>query len=156
MVSKSRLFKDETPGEGRVIFDKGVKIKKKENEIRIARWLVRKYGGEYKILNESKNLKWKTPDILRNNAALIEVKIISGETSFKNRLGEATQQLLYKYNKIAKISKKIIVLEVKDGVEVSIQKLRHEMVLRFAGKGMSEISAAIIKYGDRMTIVSRK
>lgn len=153
MVSRNRLFKDETPGKGRIVFDKGVKIKKKEDEIRIARWLIGKYGGEYKILNESKNLRRKTPDILRNNTVLIETKTVSSETSFKNRLDEAIDQLSYKYNKIAKISIKYVVLEMKGTAKVTDRELRKVAKLKMEGKNVSEITGVILKRGNRSIIL---
>ena len=156
MASKIKLFKDETPGIGKVVFDKGVKVKNKETEIRIAKWLIEKFGGEYRVLNESKIYRRRTPDLMRNNSVLIEIKTASTIISFKNRLGDSMEQLRYKNNKMAKISRKIALVEVSFPIERSrIKDIKKEITLRLKGNDASEIDTVLVK-GVKKSYIFRR
>ena len=153
MASKIKLFKDETPGIGKVVFDKGVKVKNKETEIRIAKWLI---GGEYRVLNESKIYRRRTPDLMRNNSVLIEIKTASTIISFKDRLGDSMEQLRYKNNKMAKISRKIVLVEVSFPIERSrIKDIKKEIILRLKGNDASEIDTVLVK-GVKKSYIFRR
>jgi len=156
MASKIKLFKDETPGIGKVVFDKRVKVKNKETEIRIAKWLIEKFGGEYRVLNESKIYRRRTPDLMRNNSVLIEIKTASTIISFKNRLGDSMEQLRYKKNKMAKISRKIALVEVSFPIERSrIKDIKKEITLRLKGNDASEIDTVLVK-GVKKSYIFRR
>lgn len=53
-----------TPGKGTIIYDKGYVTKNHQGEIRMADWLHKTFGGEIKLLAESKAQGGKTPDFL--------------------------------------------------------------------------------------------
>lgn len=140
------LLKRKQPKIGKIVTNKNTSVKNKQFEIQAAKWLISQYGGNYIILSESKIPNIKTPDLLRNGNELFEIKKFTTMTSYKNRLSEAIKQLLYKYNKIAKINSKfVLMISEKTPSSLSRQEIIKETRLRLSGQEMSEITGVIVK-----------
>ena len=93
---------------------------------------------------------------MRNNSVLIEIKTASTIISFKNRLGDSMEQLRYKNNKMAKISRKIVLVEVSFPIERSrIKDIKKEIILRLKGNDASEIDTVLVK-GVKKSYIFRR
>ena len=93
---------------------------------------------------------------MRNNSVLIEIKTASTIISFKNRLGDSMEQLRYKNNKMAKISRKTVLVEVSFPIERSrIKDIKKEIILRLKGNDASEIDTVLVK-GVKKSYIFRR
>lgn len=113
-MARKKLFKSERPGHGKIFFDKGVKYGDKVHEVEAIKWMIKRYGGEYRVLAESKEPGVRTPDAARNGSELIELKAPSTLGALENRLREAFDQLAYRNNHIAKASARVVVISAQE------------------------------------------
>lgn len=81
-----------TPGQGTVTFEDGYKVKGHQNEIRMAHWLRDTFGGNIKLLAESKVQGDKTPDFLWDGRCW-ELKGATSKNSIDRAVREASKQI---------------------------------------------------------------
>ncbi len=81
-----------TPAQGTVICEDGYKVKVHQSEISMANWLYRTFGGDIKLLNESKEPGDKTPDFLWNGRYW-ELKGVTTKNSVDRAVREAAKQI---------------------------------------------------------------
>lgn len=80
------------PGRGTITYEYGYKRKVHQDEIRMADWLHRTFGGDIVLLKESKEPGDKTPDFLWNNL-LWELKGATSKNSVDRAIREASKQI---------------------------------------------------------------
>lgn len=81
-----------TPGRGTVTYEDGYVVKTHRNEIKMADWLHRTFGGDIRLLKESKEPGGKTPDF-RWNGRGWELKGVSSKNSVDRAVREAAKQI---------------------------------------------------------------
>lgn len=80
------------PGQGAVTYDNGYKTKGHQAEIDMAHSLHRAFGGDIKLLAESKEQGDKTPDFLWNGRCW-ELKGVTSKSSIDRAVREAAKQI---------------------------------------------------------------
>lgn len=80
------------PGQGTVIYEDGYQIKGHSDEVKIADWLHRTFGGDIVLLKESKEPGDKTPDFMWKNH-LWELKGVTSKNSIDRAVREAAKQI---------------------------------------------------------------
>lgn len=80
------------PGQGSITYETGYRTKKHPNEIRIANWLHRTFGGNIQLLKEAENDSVKRSDFLWNGA-LWELKGAHSINAADKRLQYAIKQI---------------------------------------------------------------
>ena len=88
----SAYMKKAAPGAGAVTYDEGYKQGKHKEEIRIAEWLHRTFGGDIKLLNEANALGVKMPDY-EWGGKLWELKTTSTLNATDNAVRKALKQI---------------------------------------------------------------
>ena len=78
-------------GNGKIICEGDTRGKAVEILVAKILWMV--VGGEIRILRERDEYKTKTPDMMRDNSEIIEIKRVSSETSVDNRVRDGIRQL---------------------------------------------------------------
>jgi len=81
-----------TPGQGTVTYDDGYKVKNHRDEIKMAEWIHRTFGGDIKLLAESKEPGDRTPDYLWNGRCW-ELKGVTSKNSVDRAAREAAKQI---------------------------------------------------------------
>lgn len=81
-----------TPGQGTVTYEDGYQIKGHHDEIKMADWIHRTFGGDIKLLAESKVQGDKTPDFLWNGR-FWELKGVTSKNSIDRAVREAAKQI---------------------------------------------------------------
>lgn len=81
-----------SPGQGAVTYEEGYQIKGYLGEIKMADWLCRTFGGDIKLLAESKAQGNKTPDFLWNGRCW-ELKGVTSKNSIDRAVREAAKQI---------------------------------------------------------------
>lgn len=80
------------PGKGAVTYEEGYQVKGHLGEIKMADWLYRTFGGDIKLLAESKVQGSKTPDFLWDGRYW-ELKGVTSKNSIDRAVREAAKQI---------------------------------------------------------------
>lgn len=86
-------LRNATPGKGKITYSEGYKIGKHRDEVQIAEWILKTFGGNITLLSESKEKGERTPDYLWNKKAW-ELKGASSINAADKRLQHAITQIV--------------------------------------------------------------
>lgn len=86
-------LRNATPEKGTITYSEGYKIGKHRDEIQIAEWILKTFGGNITLLSESKEKGERTPDYLWNKKAW-ELKGASSINAADKRLQHAITQIV--------------------------------------------------------------
>ena len=84
--------KNAIPNKGSIIYSEGYKLKNHNNEIRIAEWLFKKFGGKITLIAEPKESNIVTPDFFWNSK-MWELKNVTTQNSIDKNLQKALKQI---------------------------------------------------------------
>lgn len=87
----NEIFGAVRPGKGSVFVEKS--RHDRTDDIRLARFLKRKFGGNYIVLSDITSCGVKIPDILLANRAIFENKYVSNKSSLDSQTRKALHQL---------------------------------------------------------------
>lgn len=81
-----------TPGRGAATYEEGYQIKRHRDEIKVAEWIHRTFGGNVRLLKESVQRGVKMPDYVWNNRNW-ELKTVHSINSADKSLQHAIKQI---------------------------------------------------------------
>lgn len=90
-ITKSFL-KNKKPGQGKITFSPEYDIKNHKNEIKIAYWILKKFGGNIHLIKEVDEDKVKTPDFIWNGKWW-ELKSPSTINAISSKVGKGISQM---------------------------------------------------------------
>ena len=140
-------MKKAAPGTGAVTYDEGYKPGKHKEEIRIAEWLHRTFGGDIKLLNEANALGVKMPDF-EWNGKLWELKTTSTLNATDNAVRKALKQI--------QVNPGGIILDYGDN-EIDIDALVETVSKRLArGELFDELDVFMLKNEELLKVLRYK
>lgn len=135
-----------TPGIGSVTYEDGYKTKNHQDEIKMAGWLRRTFGGDIKLLKESKEQGSKTPDFLWNGRDW-ELKGVTTLNSIDRAIREAAKQIQENPGGI--------ILNLLDGAQ-TMESIENAILQRFRRINLSSLDVLISSDGDLKKILRLK
>lgn len=134
-----------TPGIGSVTYEEGYRTKGHQNEIKMAQWLLKTFGGDVKLLKES-DIKGQTrPDYLWNQK-LWELKGASSINGADKLLQHAIKQIQNNPGGVI-----LNALETMD-----MEALEQQLIRRLKRSSVSIIDLMILSKGDLFKILKYK
>lgn len=156
------IFGNEQPGKGTVKVEKS--RQDRTADIKLAKYLKRKYGGNYIVLSDISPQGIKTPDILLTDKAIFESKNVSSLSSVDSQTKKALSQLdrsnLAKYRTGLDSNKlrKVLVLNLEEGfsieTEVIIKTALHR-IDRYSATETSYINYIMIRQKNKAPVFIR-
>lgn len=135
-----------TPGIGSVTYEDGYKTKNHQDEIKMAGWLRRTFGGDIKLLKESKEQGSKTSDFLWNGRDW-ELKGVTTLNSIDRAIREAAKQIQENPGGI--------ILNLLDGAQ-TMESIENAILQRFRRINLSSLDVLISSDGDLKKILRLK
>ncbi len=136
-----------TPGEGTIKQDEGYDVKRHADETKIAEWLRSKFGGDIRLLNESKVDHEKRADLLWKGK-LWDLKTASTEKAANTAIKRGLQQI--------RPNPGGIILDYKD-IEISMDILKKVIDKRMEWLSEGEaIDIMIVRNGEDVKVLRYK
>lgn len=134
------------PGQGSITYEEGYKVKGHQSEINIAGWLHRTFGGDIKLLKESKEPGDKTPDFFWRGAHW-ELKGATTKNSVDRAVREAAKQISAKPGGI--------ILDVSES-ELSTEEIMDEITQRVRRIALDLVDVMIVSHENLEKILRYK
>lgn len=134
------------PGHGAVTYEEGYQIKGHQDEIKMAEWIHRTFGGDIKLLAESKVQGDKTPDFLWDGRCW-ELKGVTSKNSIDRAVREAAKQ-------IQSIPGGII-LDIS-GSDLSVEEIEAAIGQRTPRIALDSIDALLVTMGQLEKVLRYK
>ena len=140
----TRLYlKNSAPQTGSIARESGYKAKTHSDEMRVAHWLYKTFGGDICLLKESKEPGSKTPDFLWNGD-LWELKNVTTKNSVDRAVREAAKQIQGAPGGII-----LNILNAEEGIDAVIDATTQ----RFRRINLSSIDVLLISNGELQKIL---
>lgn len=146
-VDVTRKYLDAaTPEHGTVTYEDGYKVKNHQAEIDMADWIRRTFGGNIKLLKESKEQGSKTPDFLWNGRNW-ELKGVTTPNSVDRAIREAAKQIQDNTGGI--------ILNLLDTTQ-TMESIENAILQRFRRVNLTSLDVLIVSDGRLQKIIRIK
>lgn len=134
-----------TPGQGTITYEDGYKVKGHQDEINMADWLHRTFGGNIKLLKESNVKNQETPDFLWNQK-MWELKGASSINSADKLLQHAIKQIQENPGGV--------ILNILEDIDMA--KLEKQLVRRFLRSNIDTLDLMVLSKKELAKILRYK